>query len=823
MAEPPAASNNPPKVAGASPFLVPKQSKLQLDVPLPPPTHSQEKPRFVPKLKPRPGAKSRASASSSSKADHGALKDDCKDDEPLLSPPAKRVLLSRDDSQLFVVPEPVAPPKPQLGQDVIFDAAQAIKEDFESKLRVKSEEGDPFVVSQDGAVKFEILEPKSEVGLQSNGELEDTTMREAGEDRVVREIDVHLSTLADTETKLYLLQYPLRPSWRPYGLEERCQEVRLKPKFTKLEVDLNIDADNENYDHEAAEHLRITKQTLTSLRANLSTNYAIGILRGKKDVRVVQLHLSPIHAVVQLRPSMGYLDNFDATKKKLAASSSNTKDENMVEADGASGDEASETKPEVIAFKVEIKKQETERQQQFRMQSHAYLKQLEEAEPWIALEPHGGDSPVSLDIKQKIVSTGNNQIPFNMQPIDYLNTLVPGRSSTVDPGFKLLGGLNKEPLSRSYLDTLPLEKRFHTVLSQGRVHVLQFERLMKLAPQNCIEQEVLDVLQKKALLVQGCWVAGSFLRYKGTTCIIRDYLLLLFTKNRVVRREQLDELRVPKEILRELLLSIAVQRAAAGGWEFIEATDRSFVKRHQIVAKEQAQRWVQAEPSIRKAALDLQIGKMGDGKIGPSHLDSQVQANSGMTTGKMSVSAPLAAKGHDSVLSRALEGGEYSGRTTMSEQTRAALPGALHEIFIKHSVCSLQFISQCLREMAITKSQAASSNPKDVAAAVAAAQGASAPLPELTAAVNQVATSIDGVYFLSSLGNPTLDAFREVVIALLRAKGGAAGLRRTDIIEASRIALKKEVPPSVYQKVMKELCYTKGATWVLKPGDGRPS
>jgi hypothetical protein len=26
--------------------------------------------------------------------------------------------------------------------------------------------------------------------------------------------------------QLYLLQYPLRPAWRPYGLEERCQEVK---------------------------------------------------------------------------------------------------------------------------------------------------------------------------------------------------------------------------------------------------------------------------------------------------------------------------------------------------------------------------------------------------------------------------------------------------------------------------------------------------------------------------------------------------------------------------------------------------------------------
>jgi hypothetical protein len=42
---------------------------------------------------------------------------------------------------------------------------------------------------------------------------------------------------------------------------------------------------------------------------------------------------------------------------------------------------------------------------------------------------------------------------------------------------------------------------------------------------------------------------------------------------------------------------------------------------------------------------------------------------------------------------------------------------------------------------------------------------------------------------------------RNVVIALLRAKGPNAGLRRSDIMEASKIALRSEVPGATYQKV----------------------
>lgn len=43
---------------------------------------------------------------------------------------------------------------------------------------------------------------------------------------------------------------------------------------------------------------------------------------------------------------------------------------------------------------------------------------------------------------------------------------------------------------------------------------------------------------------------------------------------------------------------------------------------------------------------------------------------------------------------------------------------------------------------------------------------------------------------------------RNVVIALLRAKGSGSGLRKIDIMEASKIALKTEVPQATYQKVL---------------------
>lgn len=213
------------------------------------------------------------------------------------------------------------------------------------------------------------------------------------------------------------------------------------------------------------------------------------------------------------------------------------------------------------------------------------------------------------------------------------------------------------------------------------MHVLQFERLMKLAPAGCTEEEVLSVLEDMAHLVQGCWVAASSLRYSGQICILRDYMLSLFTKSRVIRHDQLEELQVPKETIREVLLPLAVQRPAEGGWEFQESTDRSFLKRHQAVGKGQMQRWTENEEQIKLAALALRIGPSNSKSSSLEHQthDQRIFSNDKAVGGSLS-------------RSKASTGGAFSGEWTMSEETRAALPGALREIFAKHNICRYIFV-----------------------------------------------------------------------------------------------------------------------------------
>ncbi|KAL2651484.1 hypothetical protein R1flu_019612 [Riccia fluitans] len=814
-----------------SPFALLSQPKMDIfDAVTTSSVPTSAKPRFEPKVKPRgpqargPQAKSRLSTQSKASVQRVELR----------APNSALSTTELRESLISDVKLPAAGPSSIQNNDRIV----ALKTEPEF-VKVKEEPQGVDLSNKDVKVESGVLENhqqllkeealedmKVESGvLQTQQQLsKDAAVDhvDPGVDRVVREIDVCVSRSIDTDTQLYLLQYPLRPAWRPYGLEEQCLEVRVKAAQKKLELDLAIDINSENYDQEAAEHLRITKQTLTSSKIPISASYAIGVLQGNK------LHLNHVQAVVQMRPSMKYLDEGDAHKKKQASTSSGDGDEEMAEA--ATNTDAS---AELVALQVNVRRRETEWQEENRLQSHAYLKQLDEAEPWIPLEPHGVDSPVTDGIRAKMIASAATQIPFKLGPSDYIKQLVPGQA-TVTPSQLLPGDMSGSAgFSRSFLNTLPLEKRFHLLLSKGRVHVLPFERLMKLAPENCTEQEVLNVLQEKAVLVQGCWVAASNLRYHKPVTIVRDYLLSLFTKNRVVEHSQLEELRIPKDILREILSSFAVQRGVTQSWEFQESTDRSFIKRHQTVVKEQAQRWAEVEPHLRETVRALEL--TGSRAAGKSSIDLSTVKELNATKAKVHIggltkpfSAPektkgvhldLTADGSGSSKTAALEASDHS---YLSEATLAALPGALLRIFKKHSVCRLQLICQSLRAMAIVTADSGKDSLA-VEEAKAAAQAASAPLPELEAAVSKVASNIDGIYFLTSVGEKEVDPFRNVVIALLRAKGPASGLRKTDIMEASKIALKGEVRPQIYQKVLKELCYTKGGAWVLKPGDGRPS
>ena len=72
-------------------------------------------------------------------------------------------------------------------------------------------------------------------------------------------------------------------------------------------------------------------------------------------------------------------------------------------------------------------------------------------------------------------------------------------------------------------------------------------------------------------------------------------------------------------------------------------------------------------------------------------------------------------------------------------------------------------------------------------------------------------------YFRKSLNNPEVDKWRDVVIGIFKTK---LSTKKKDVLDATKAALGEEIPAAVYQKVMKELAYSKGTTWIFKSGNG---
>ncbi|XP_011099592.1 DNA-directed RNA polymerase III subunit RPC5 [Sesamum indicum] len=604
------------------------------------------------------------------------------------------------------------------------------------------------------------VEVKPEVKEEEGDDLMETEAEAEPDDAIVREIDVYFTPSIDSNTRLYVLQYPLRPLWRPYELDDRCDEVRVKPASAELEVDLAVDVDSKNYDSGADPRVQMKKQILTSSwKPPHASGYAVGILTGNK------LHLNPVHAVVQLRPSMQHLDAKDSKRKTI-----NVEDRVKLE-------EPQEGKPSGSSKKL----------------SKVPEQNNDSGEGWIPLKYHSAKSDVAAGYLRKMMSRGGSQIYFSMSSCDYLNSLCPGTSSD---------SFSSKGPPRRVLLTLPLKERFRTWLLEGpRVH--RFDALKYLAPDESVE-EILGVIQEHARLVQGLWVPKSSLVYgtdQGVEVLARDYVLLLFSKNIIINNSQLPQRPQLSKAMKEVLNVLAVERPAFSDWKLKELPDISFIKRNPSIVQKQEEEWECLEKKIN----DLLFG----GRNGPG-----VKTSSKSNT----TNNPAAPKSSNRVATRAPNGAP--SKTAMPEEVREAVTKALQKLFKSIKVCSFQQISQRLRDMAVSESKRSTGFARE---AVAAANSIDAFPDELQAIISQVAVNIHGICVpKSSPDNPQYDPFRKIVIDLFLAEGPNAKLKKAPILEAAKMELKRDISPIEYQKVLQELCLSQGSAWVLRSADGNP-
>ncbi|XP_003229273.1 DNA-directed RNA polymerase III subunit RPC5 [Anolis carolinensis] len=427
------------------------------------------------------------------------------------------------------------------------------------------------------------------------------------DDPIIQEIDVYLAK--SLSEKLYLFQYPIRPASMTYD-EVTHLSAKIKPKQQKVELEMAIDTLNPNYCRSKGEQIALNvdgtctdetntyssklmdKQTFCSSQttSNIS-RYAAAIYRKG------ELHLTPLHGILQMRPSFTYLDKADAKYREREAAN---------EPGDSSQDEAEE---DVKQITVRFSRPESEQARQRRVQSYEFLQKRQAEEHWVHLHYYGLKDSRSEHERQYLFSQGHG-IAGNTEliksPSEYLMMLVP--PSVEEEKDKPVAPSNV--LSMAQLRTLPLADQIKILMKN--VKVIAFANLMSLLASGTDPTAALRCIQQVALLVQGNWVVKSDVLYPKDTssphsgvpaevlCRGRDFVMWKFTKDRwVVRKEVATVTKLGPEDVKDFLEHMSFLRINRG-WEFKLQYDEDFVRKHPDVVQRQQMLWMGIQAKLEK-------------------------------------------------------------------------------------------------------------------------------------------------------------------------------------------------------------------------------
>ena len=83
-------------------------------------------------------------------------------------------------------------------------------------------------------------------------------------------------------------------------------------------------------------------------------------------------------------------------------------------------------------MQVEVKRRETERQQQFRLKSYAYISKQEADEKWTPITMNPADSNSAAVLWDKLASGPETQLPLDLSREEYLSACLPCKLSALE-------------------------------------------------------------------------------------------------------------------------------------------------------------------------------------------------------------------------------------------------------------------------------------------------------------------------------------------------------------------------------------------------------
>lgn len=193
----------------------------------------------------------------------------------------------------------------------------------------------------------------------------------------------------------------------------------------------------------------------------------------------------------------------------------------------------------------------------------------------------------------KLFEGSFNPVKFDMTSKTYLDTLVPYKT---DP----LAQLRGRQLSLESLSNLPFEQQVTVALFVAQI--LHFERIKKLATRMPSEEQLLEALERVALLVDGRWVVKSQVLFNQDNFLAscRDYLLyLLHTKHHVKRMEFMNNTKLNADMTNRILEGVAMLDKKRRVWVLKLPRDDKMCDTYPDIVKRQEQEWKTREKVIK--------------------------------------------------------------------------------------------------------------------------------------------------------------------------------------------------------------------------------
>ncbi|KAJ3318758.1 hypothetical protein HDU76_000736 [Blyttiomyces sp. JEL0837] len=644
----------------------------------------------------------------------------------------------------------------------------------------------------------------------------------ADDDPIVREIPVFISTAL--EKNLFMFQYPTRKTH-----PEQPTAARVKPLGQRFELDVPIETTSDHYSRDKAESLSVgltsdaimtayevarermaggssgqqrtvllDKQTFQSSIVPQAGKYMVGVMRDE------ELHLTSLAGLVQLRPTLKYLDKIH--EKEKAANQRIQQEEAMRESSGVKEEEEGKA--------IQLTARQSDDKEAMKRAKQGEEQKKYDQEDWAPLRIVGFNTPQSLDEYDKLFSVGDEVDLVSSKNV-YLETISP-KVYQAD----LLGAIEngklkvRSGLPMGTISAMPLHMQLKAIMLNA--NLAPFSTIRQMVDLSFEDERIVAELVAVAVLVRGVWIARSELLYVGRIADARRILLHLYQKSERLTRHELNKIvMLPHGVVTNLFNEIATKDFdpprgdTTRGWTLKFEPDDDFIQRFPDIVASQKQ---VVEEDAERARVALEPSGKGKQRAGDIKKEqSIVPTPTSSTLPKKSSS--IAANGASSRAAGAPAGSstsaapakdfykEYKYSSTGSTLT-SQCETLVRDILLVNGVASKAFIQS------IVMSRKADEEVEDNLLS------SEQVTPEfVNKIIEKLCVNLHDRWALKMLGTSE-DEFRRPVLELFVKK---ESVKKSDVNAACQAAVGKNPPQNIYSKIMKKISSSSGPSWQLLP------